>query len=562
MGRWILSRKERWFYSRIGQVTDGGTGASSASDARTNLGLVIGTNVQAYDDDLTDIAALTPTDSNIMVGDGTDWVAESGATARTSLGLGTGDSPQFTGVNVGHASDTTLTRVSAALIAVEGDNLIRASDVDDTPVDTATAVPVSSNWAYDHEAATTGVHGVGAGDIVANPLLGDLDFAEYKAIALVCDNGATAPAAPTKGQWFLHTPTGRDVLMQWNGGVWIDIISLGAMTMYVDKTDGSDAIDKGTGVDADAFATILYAVNRIPGLISGNVTININAESYNETVSIHGKDATGLFTIILQGTLSQQSTGTLDSAVQGTGGTQGSITDTGEFTGYANMLIYANSEYRLIDSVTADVATICGCFTGVPSGTWIVYDWGTTINKLSIGAQTASVNCYDLSIDTATAIAQFAPIKTTMYRCKLSTTGKVVTSFLNSEIEFYYCYLTSSDHIVRVEEMGKVKFRHCKLYTSAANKRCVWAFYGGFAYMTSGTILDASSTTGTTGIHSTTSAIVSCYASAATGYVRIRNQATGITASAGAQVDNTANIQYSGNTADETATAASYGYID
>src|SRR3990167_555494 len=43
------------------------------------------------------IDGLTPTDSNIIVGDGSNWVTESGATARTSLGLGTGDSPQFTG---------------------------------------------------------------------------------------------------------------------------------------------------------------------------------------------------------------------------------------------------------------------------------------------------------------------------------------------------------------------------------------------------------------------------------------------------------------------------------
>lgn len=36
---------------------------------------------------LSDIATLTPTDSNVIVGDGTNWVAESGATARTSLGF-------------------------------------------------------------------------------------------------------------------------------------------------------------------------------------------------------------------------------------------------------------------------------------------------------------------------------------------------------------------------------------------------------------------------------------------------------------------------------------------
>ena len=60
---------------------------ASASTARTNLGLVIGTNVQAYDAGLADIAGLATTDSNFIVGSGSNWVAETGATARTSLGL-------------------------------------------------------------------------------------------------------------------------------------------------------------------------------------------------------------------------------------------------------------------------------------------------------------------------------------------------------------------------------------------------------------------------------------------------------------------------------------------
>jgi len=61
---------------------------ADASAQRTTLGLVIGTDVQAYDAQLADIAGLTPTDSNFIVGNGSNFVTESGATARTSLGLG------------------------------------------------------------------------------------------------------------------------------------------------------------------------------------------------------------------------------------------------------------------------------------------------------------------------------------------------------------------------------------------------------------------------------------------------------------------------------------------
>jgi len=61
----------------------------SASTARTNLGLAIGSDVQAFDAQLSDISGLTPTDSNFIVGDGSNFVTETGATARTSLGLGT-----------------------------------------------------------------------------------------------------------------------------------------------------------------------------------------------------------------------------------------------------------------------------------------------------------------------------------------------------------------------------------------------------------------------------------------------------------------------------------------
>lgn len=75
--------------------------------------------LQDLDADLTAIAALTPTDSNFIVGNGTTWVQESGATVRTSLGLTIGTDVQaYSSVLAGTtASFTTAEETKLAGIA-------------------------------------------------------------------------------------------------------------------------------------------------------------------------------------------------------------------------------------------------------------------------------------------------------------------------------------------------------------------------------------------------------------------------------------------------------------
>ena len=70
-----------------------------------------------------------PGGTDVAVADGGTGASTAGG-AATNLGLGTGDSPQFTAINIGHATDTTIARSGAGDITVEGNAVYRAGGTD------------------------------------------------------------------------------------------------------------------------------------------------------------------------------------------------------------------------------------------------------------------------------------------------------------------------------------------------------------------------------------------------------------------------------------------------
>ena len=105
-------------------VADGGTGASTLTDG----GVLLGSGTGA----ITAMAVLA--DGEMIVGDGTtDPVAESGATLRTSIGVGTGDSPTFTGLTLSGdlTVNGTTTTVNSNTLNI-GDNIIALNGVGST----------------------------------------------------------------------------------------------------------------------------------------------------------------------------------------------------------------------------------------------------------------------------------------------------------------------------------------------------------------------------------------------------------------------------------------------
>ena len=165
-----------WQGTDVG-VAYGGTGVSTFTDG----GVLLGSGASA----ITAMAVLTA--GQMIVGDGSgDPVAESGATLRTSVGVGTGDSPQFTGL--------TVSGTGASALDVGGGLNIGTGDVSLVGTDGKLEGPLSSTIIDDLSGAnltTLNASNISSGTLAAARLPAKVTVTSSDADALDVTGGLT-----------------------------------------------------------------------------------------------------------------------------------------------------------------------------------------------------------------------------------------------------------------------------------------------------------------------------------------------------------------------------------
>lgn len=254
----------------------------SAEDGSGNVNISVPrAGFAATDPQLTDLAGLTPSDSEFIVGDGSNFITESGATARTSLGLGSLATQDSTSLSVsGGAIDgttvgaTTASTGNFSTLSIAG-TAISATAAELNTLDGITATVAELNT-LDGITATTA----------------ELNYTDgvTSSIQTQLDDLKTVPPVGTKTSSYTLTAsdTGEYVQIGSGGSITIpdatfaegDVVSLfnnttGDITITCSITTaylaGSDADVSSATLATRGVATILFISSTVC-VITGNVS--------------------------------------------------------------------------------------------------------------------------------------------------------------------------------------------------------------------------------------------------------------------------------------------------
>ena len=376
----------------------------------------------------------------------------------------------------------------------------------------------------------------------------DARFNGFKSIGMCCDNGPKVPKNPKLGQWFLHTPKRRKILLQFDGTKWVPIFSDDNITFYVDTNNGQDVIDNGTDTGTLSFKTITYAIKQIPKSIDKNIFILVSGGIYyTENIVINGN-----YSITFIGILQKLFSAVVDSSITGSGVSQGYINDSDSFGKYENKLLYSSkgNEYRIIDSDVSDRATICGCWSVLPNGEYSVFDWATTIvGNINITNSNSIIKFIDFKFQNSFNISGQGEL-IYLIRCNIDSNLYVNHGKIRAEqCLFKQVHITNNS----ICQFYNVKF-------SYDNDFILKVGYASNVKIGKGCIFEGDKNT--TGTISYIQSIIDMESNIKDGYNIIRNCDIGVCAKQYGMIVNSDDVQYINNNLKKNIIYSSHGYID
>jgi len=380
----------------------------------------------------------------------------------------------------------------------------------------------------------------------------------------VASSGATLPASGVAGQVFLHTPTGRKILMTYSGTEWTPVQSLSACTMYVDGALGTDDPNYGYGTGAAAYKTINYALAQVAPFNIANANINVALGTYAETLDVSGKYFLGIHSLYIYGESTTLDSGTATSGTTGSGATYGTLTDTSKswtINAYKGEFVTVNSTKYIIESNTATMLSLVGVAAIVPSGAYAIDTPGTYVDAANVS--TPLVTIKKINFNGSNAISASVKFLTATFQiCKFTGLAASARIFcqkanLNIIICSFGSSATSGSANIRLYHGGSITNMLRSYMPGSLTITGIIASYQSSAYLGGGNVMDGLAT----GI-SITSGYAYLGAPTTAGWNTVKNSTTALTAKNGGQIKNTASCTLAGNVTDKNAEAASYGYID
>jgi hypothetical protein len=378
-------------------VIDGGTGASTAADARTNLGLAIGTNVQAYDAGLQSIAGLTTSADTLIYATASDTYA---TTTFTSAGRNLLDDADAAAQRTTLGLGTIATQAANAVAITGGSVTVSGLTSTISSLGTVTI----TNGSATLSGLTSSVSSLGTATITGGSITGITDLA-------VADGGTGASTA-ADARTNLGLAIGTNV-QAYDAGLQsisslttfpnqylyttaADVYTPGTITAAGrDLLDDADAATQRTTLGLGSIAT--QAANNVSitgGSVTGITDLAIADGGTGASTAANARTNLGLGTLATQsGTFSGTSSGTNtgDQTIDLTG----DVTGTGTGTFAATIANDAVTGAKLANSsatvVSGNAPSGVGAFTGqqwINTNTGFTYIWDGSLWQRTAGLQT------------------------------------------------------------------------------------------------------------------------------------------------------------------------------